>query len=1071
MSQLNLFLLGTPRVELAGVPVDLNRRKVLALLLYLTVTRQRHRRDTLATLFWPESDQRTARAALRREFHTLTTTLGNGWFAADRESIALATGTELWVDVEAFRHHHAAWRAHAHSTDALCNACLAHLTTAVALYQSDFLTGFTLSDCPDFDDWQFFQAESLRRELADSLETLLHWYCAQGEYEPAINYARRWLALDPLHEPAHRELMQLYALAGQTAAAVRQYQECLRLLDQELGVEPEAATTALFEAIRTRRFPAPDEMSRERLSSNPPVTIPVASTVEPASAHLPAPAPPHNLPPQATPFVGRAQEVADIVQRLCDPACRLLTLVGPGGMGKTRLAIEAARALIAQGKHHFAAGIRFVPLAGVSSTNEIVSALAAAVDLQFSGSAAPQQQLIDNLREKQLLFVLDNFEQLLVPAEKEANGALLSMLLTAAPQLKLLVTSREALNLQEEWFHQIGGLGFPSEGDAPDRQIADYDAVQLFAQCARRARRDFSLADEVTPVVQICRLVAGMPLALELAAAWLKVLTPQGIAAEIAQNLDILTAQQQNVPERHRSLRVIFEQTWQRLAPEEQLVLRKLAIFQGGCTRDAAARVTGGTIAVLGTLVDKALVRRANEHVTAAKDESRFYFHPLLQQYAAEKLQAEPTMCAQTAAAHAQYYLNLVEQQSKQLKSAKRKRALAIFEAEFANIRAAWHSAIAGADLDALAHFALPLSTFFERRAQEGLKLFQQAAAALTESDPAHESALGAVLVAQAEQLMRLGDDPAHSILLAEQALVLLRHKATSPVTIKANNLLGNAFWLQGDYPKAKMMLEEGLAFLRVHGPATEIGDLLIRLGLVERELHSADRVMAFYQTSLEELRTLGDPVSLAHQLLIYGEYLVVHDQLHEGAHFLAESLALARAAGGTDFFPFILMHLGITACKLGDYTGAEKYLREVLTIAQAEARAHPEALAHLFLGRVKVAQQALTAAEAHLVQGLQLGWSHKLTLVATLALVCFAELYTAQGELSQAVVLLTAALAHPATEQRDKQAAAQQLAQLQEKVAAATFAAATARGNAASLEELITQLLRRTHVQFARPA
>lgn len=1073
MTHLRLFLLGAPRVEVDDNEIDLHRRKVLAPLIYLAVTRQRHRRDTLATLFWPESDQTTARASLRREFYTLTSSLGNDWFAADRESIGLAPEAKIWVDVEEFRQQLALCREHEHPADVVCEECLEQLVGAMQLYTGDFLAGFTLSDCPEFDDWQFFQAESLRRELAGILEKLVGWYGDCGEYEPAITYARRWLTLDTLHEPVHRTLMRLYALAGQQAAAVRQYQECLRILDEELGVEPEAETTQLYEAIRTRQLgplaPAPDEQIRDStpLDAAPrplAVTIPAA---DPAAAQPAEQAqrPPNNLPSQLTPFIGRTQELAAICNRLSDPACRLLTLIGPGGMGKTRLALETAK-LIAdrevRDNPQFTDGVYFVPLATVGHVSEMLAPIADAVGLNLAGSGSLQQQLLDHLHEKRLLLVLDNFEQLLAANGEGAHVTLLSTLLAVAPGLKLLVTSREALNLQEEWFHQIEGLGFPSEQETLAQAVTEYDAVRLFEQCAQRARGAFSLAEEQTHVVRICRLVEGMPLALELAAAWLKVLTTEQIAAEIAQNLDILTARHQNVPERHRSLRIVFEQSWQRLTKEEQLVLSKLAMFQDGCTRDAAARVAGGTIVILAALVDKALLRRYDQPLTPGKIESRFHFHPLLQQYVTEKLQTGPEVQEHTAATHAHYYLNLVELYSKQLKSAERKTTLRRLEIEFANLRAAWHWATALKDVQVLARFALPLSNMFEKRVEEGLLLFAQAAACLDETNPAHHAALGAVLVAQAEQVMRLGYDPAQSITLTERALALFQSDEAPHEHLKALSLLGNAFWLQGDYQRAQAVLEEGLAFLRTHGMLAEIGDFLIRRGLVERELHEAPAVMAFYQKSLAELRTLGDAVSLAHQLLIYGEYLVVNDQLQEGKRLLEESLTLVRAAGGTDFFPFVLMHLGFTAYKLGDYPEAEGYLYEVLTIAQAEARTHPEALAHIFLGRVKVAQQALVAAEQHLVKGLDLGWRNKLTLVATLALVCFAELYTAQGQLTEAVVLLTAALAYPATEQRDKQAAAQQLAALQDKLAPDAFAAAVARGNASSLDEIVTQLLPR---------
>jgi predicted ATPase/DNA-binding SARP family transcriptional activator/class 3 adenylate cyclase/regulation of enolase protein 1 (concanavalin A-like superfamily) len=264
MSRLALYLLGPPRLELDGLPIVVDRRKAIALLIYLALLPQPHRRDALATLFWPDYGQVSARANLRHTLSVLNQALGEQWLQIDRESVALLPGDDpstlppsgvagqaLWLDVTHFHRLLAICAAHGHPTGEVCPACLTPLSQAVALYRDDFLTGFTLPDSPGFDDWQLFQAETLRLELADALERLVRGYAAQGQLKPALAYARRWLALDPLHEPAHRGLMQLHTQAGDRAAALRQYQECARTLKQELGVSPSVETTTLYERIRS----------------------------------------------------------------------------------------------------------------------------------------------------------------------------------------------------------------------------------------------------------------------------------------------------------------------------------------------------------------------------------------------------------------------------------------------------------------------------------------------------------------------------------------------------------------------------------------------------------------------------------------------------------------------------------------------------------------------------------------------------------------------------------------------------------------------------------------------------
>ena len=259
MSGLRLSLLGPPLIECCDQPVTIKLRKAVALLAYLAMTGRAHRRDTLATLFWPELDQSRARAGLRYALAAIRTALGKGWLEADRELLALAPGAEVWLDVAVFRAKLASCETHGHERDHVCPACLPALAAAVELYRDDFLAGFTLRDSPGFDEWQFFQAEELRDCLAGALERLVDGHTGQEEFETAITYARRWVALDPLHEPAHRALIRLYAWSGQRAAGLRQYEECQRLLQAELGVAPEAETAELYETLKDERDLPPPE--------------------------------------------------------------------------------------------------------------------------------------------------------------------------------------------------------------------------------------------------------------------------------------------------------------------------------------------------------------------------------------------------------------------------------------------------------------------------------------------------------------------------------------------------------------------------------------------------------------------------------------------------------------------------------------------------------------------------------------------------------------------------------------------------------------------------------------------
>ena len=257
MSRLSLYLLGPPKIELDGTPVRVDTRKAIALLAYLAVSRERQRRDALANLLWPESDHSHGRAALRRTLSAVRKALAGDWLQVDRETIALDPDAEIWLDLEQFRQHLAECRAHGHPASDVCPVCLPHLTAAVALHRGGFMNGFGLRDSLNFDDWQFYQADRLRRERIGALQRLVQGLCAQGDLETAIGHARQWLDLDRLDENAHTQLMLLYHWSGRRAAALRQYHECLRILDSNLGVAPQASSTALFRAIVEGRAPPP----------------------------------------------------------------------------------------------------------------------------------------------------------------------------------------------------------------------------------------------------------------------------------------------------------------------------------------------------------------------------------------------------------------------------------------------------------------------------------------------------------------------------------------------------------------------------------------------------------------------------------------------------------------------------------------------------------------------------------------------------------------------------------------------------------------------------------------------
>jgi DNA-binding SARP family transcriptional activator/predicted ATPase len=1007
MAEFELRLFGSPQLTQGGQPVELNLRKAVALFVYLAVSRQPHSRDQLATLFWPDDGQRAARANLRRTLYRITESLGKEILTFGTETLELNPDAELWIDSETFQQEIIANLPVAGRPDELSDTALTRLAAAAALYTDDFMAGFTLPDCPDFDDWQFFQREALRRSLARAVEALALAHQTDGQAGEAIIYARRWLALDPLHEPAHRLLMQLYAAAGQQAAARRQFEECKRLLAAELDMAPSPETTALFEAIRSR---SAGVVKGQTVASPALAPLPDAPIPIPAQR-----GPRQNLPIPATPFVGRAKEVAALVERLGSPACRLLTLVGPGGIGKSRLALAAAQQL-AEGDHEelIRDGLFFVSLTPATSPNDIVPAIGRALGIQFSDDARLRRQLLAYLAQKQLILVLDGFEQLLEGVD------LLSEILLAAAGVKLLVTSREALNLQEEWFYAVQEMTFPDADKIEIEAIAQYDAVRLFEHCAQRSRVGFSLATEARGVARICRLVQGMPMALELAASWLKVLTVEGVADELASGLDILTARHRNVPERHQSLRVVFDTSWQLLAEPERRAFARLAVFRGGFTYQAAQRVAEITLPLLSALVNKSLLRRESD--------GRYLIHELLRQYAAQKLAETPGESALLSDRHCHFFGAFLQARQGELKGERQLEALNEIGNEIENIRAGWQQAldqlnndpnqisVVDAYIEALFHF-------FDIRSQfrGGEEIFRRAANQLSAGQaPATLSTRKRTLLAkvwgrQGWFLFHLGQHDQAQTLLRESAETLLALGARAEALFSLN-YLGAVLRHMGDYEAAQQAINESLAICQANGDRFGLSVAYNILGQIAYLQEDFAAVRHYCQESLALKRLIGDRWGTVFSLNYLGRVARRQGETVEARRLFEESMAISRSLGDRRGVAASLSNLGKLAENEGDYIAAAEQYGQSLALYQEIHNLSGVAAVRTELGDLACSQGDHHEAWRQLHTALGIAQDLRSTRHLLDALLIIAALLHKTGDAEAAAPILQAIRHHPAS-------------------------------------------------------
>jgi predicted ATPase/DNA-binding SARP family transcriptional activator len=901
---LHIVLLGPPFVHVERQPLTIPRRQTRALLYYLAAVERPVSRDQLCLLFWPDVSQTVARRNLVVQLNQLRRVLPPDTLRVTADTIAL-DAVRTQCDTFDFT-------AAARSVDA---GALSH---AVALYSGPFLDGFALPDCLEYDAWLTQERQIWERRYLQTLAGLIEALTVAEQYHAAIDNARRYLDTDPLAEDMHRRLIALYGAVGERTAAMRQFERCAVTLERELGVSPLPETRAVYEAVRDGRLP---------------LTAPVGDhrVVAPAAAHQPSVGA-HALPALDTDLIGRSEELAAIQELFRGPDLRLLTLTGPGGSGKTQLALHAAVAL----RPNFTHGVVFVPLAPLREASHVIDAIAQACGLHEPGGRSPADALRDYLRLKDILILLDNCEHL--PDAAPEIGTLLAH----APGLRVLATSRAPLNLSAEHVLPVPPLQVPPLDPLPPlAELEQQPAVALLLARVRATTPSFEItAANARTIAEICARLDGLPLAIELAAARLKLLSPHALLKRLDHRLALLTGGPRDVPDRHQTLRGTIDWSYRLLDLGEQLLFERLAVFPATWTLDAAEHICTavGELSVsvldgLHALLDKHLLTQS----VGADGEMRFGMLETIHEYARERLQTRGISHA-IESDHARYYCNLAEQAAELLRGPGQRDWLARLDAEHPNLLAAIDWALDRGDPELSLRLAGALRDFWFIRGhtREG-RLRAERALAIEASGSR--------------------DAPTDD--------------ATSLARARALDCAGVIAFYQGDYPAARTFFGDSVGIWRALERRRELAISLLMLSAATQLGGNPAAAVTTFDEAAQLVEQLGDPEGL-----IYLHYSRARDELSRGdmrqaRRWYQAALDTCRRLGNSWWLAVLTRELGDIMLGLGDTEKARAHFMEAMALASELKYGLGIALALMNLGETARAEGDYDTAAAHYADSL----------------------------------------------------------------------------------------------------
>ncbi|MEM7125074.1 MAG: BTAD domain-containing putative transcriptional regulator [Chloroflexota bacterium] len=961
MNTLSIDLLGPLSVTLNNQPIDtFSTTKVRGLLAYLAVEGLRPLdRSHLAGLLWPDIAEESARGNLRHGLANLRKAIGDrnadpSYLLVNRRTIQLNSAAldvgSMEIDVFRFQ------EGYTHSQENIRAA-----QEAIDLYRGPFLETFGKVDSSAFELWIERQREIDHRHMVDLLTLVTQHMFNEKAFEQAVAYAQKLVDHEPSTEESHVHLMKALWHNGQGSTAMRQFDQCRTILREELGAEPSPSTVALYQAIRDNRSEFGSEMFTPTVSqvARPKMDERGKKEGEHEDEHKRKTST-HNIPPLLKPFFGRKQELAEIEQMFARPNCRQVTIIGPGGMGKTQLATEYARRQIGA----YVDGVWFVSLANIVHGERIPDAIVEALGIVMVMEQDSHERVMSFLRNRTLLLVLDNFEHIV------DHGPFVAELLQNAPSITVLATSRERLNLQMETLLPLNGLDLPQEeptakpsmlvlislpasteknsaestaggtessGNASCSGLLQSSAISLFVDCAQRASGIFQLTDEnQADVVHICRLTDGMPLGIELAAVWTRVLSCHEIYDRLLENMTLLSTSMPDIPERHRSIQSLIQQSWQGLAPPAQQALAQVSVFRGGWAWQAMQAITGTSLHTLMDLIDHSLIQ--------LDATGRYQIHGLVRQFAQGQLEANAELSAMTTRKHIGYYMGLLNKLASDLNGPEQVRAVHIIDADMSNVRVAWHEAIdlhlwveLGQGIDGLYHYLATLA-----KSRDCVELIGTALSHMETTESTEDELYVQLLNYQSYALMYMTEYGQAQALL-ERSLIICG-KVDDSSTAKRQQIYEQARlllvllhrWVE---PHQVQPMYEALQHLPQFPENTTIRIACLHgLSYIERLNENFETAMDYAKAALEAARRLDSPRHISTSLMFLGSVYQYMGRLDKVRPLGEEALALAHQIGNQKLAAEILGNMAVLERYRGNLEESYAMFQEVLITMRSVA-------------------------------------------------------------------------------------------------------------------------------------